>query len=477
MIKTLNIWQSSPTLIALSALIAIALPYAQISVASDIPQETGKNRYRTRIPASEQRAGDPQKGYKYLVEGDYIVSGIPIDLFSMARSPAKNQLKRKGDQAALAYHYTAVTAPNGARVVTSNCLRCHAQTLNGKFILGLGNSTVDFTADRTATVSMVDKMIIGMHGSDSPQRQAYKTLHDRFLLISPLIQTKVRGVNPADNLAFVLGRHRNPETLEWIEKPTTTEKPKKTVVIPTDVPPLWLLKKKNALYYTGSGRGDFARLIMASSLLTLKDSTEAAEIDKNFANVLAYLETLEAPKWPKGVDSAKALKGKQVFKDECARCHGTYGSDGEFPNYMIKLDTIKTDPTLSNWQTSVDSHTYANSWFGKGPYAARLEPGNGYIAPPLDGIWATAPYLHNGSVPDILTLLNSKLRPRFWQRTFNTSDYDFKTLGWRYEKRESGGNTNIYDTTLPGYGNQGHTFGDDLSEEERQAVMEYLKTL
>ena len=453
-------------------------PFAQNrTFAKDSDSTAKKTPYRTRIPASKQRSGDPDKGYKYLVEGDYIVSGIPIGLFSMARPPGKNRLNRDGDQKALAYHYTAVTAPNGVRVVTSNCLRCHAQTLNGKFIVGLGNSTVDFTADRTATVGMVDTMISGMHGPDSPQRQAYKTLHDRFLLVSPLIQTKVRGVNPADNLAFVLGKHRNPETLEWIDEPSASPDSKKQAVIPTDVPALWLLKKKNALYYTASGRGDFARLMMASSLLTLKDSSEAVEIDKNFADVLAFMETLEAPKWPKKIESTKALRGEQVFKDECSRCHGTYGPDGEFPNYMIKLDTIKTDPTLSNWQNSVDSHSYSKSWFGKGPYAARLEPGNGYIAPPLDGIWATAPYLHNGSVPDLITLLNSKLRHRFWQRTFNTSDYDFKTIGWRYENRESGGNTNIYDTTLPGYGNQGHTFGDDLSEEDRQAVIEYLKTL
>lgn len=438
-----------------------------------------KSRYRTQVPASQRRSGDPKRGYEYLVEGDYLVYGIPIELFKAARPAGANRLKRKGDQAGLAYHYTAVTAPNGVRVVTSNCLRCHAQTLDGKFILGLGNSTVDFTTDRRATVTMVDTMIAGLHGPDSPQRMAYKTLHDRFQIVSPLIQTRVRGVNPADSLAFVLGRYRNPTTLEWIDHPPASKNGEKPPVIPTDVPPLWLVKKKNALYYTASGRGDFARLIMASSLLTLEDSSEAAEIDRNFADVLAFLETLEAPKWPKDIDSTQALEGKRVFKDECARCHGTYGPEGDFPNYVIKLDTIETDPLLSNWQTSADSLSYSNSWFGKGPYAARLEPGNGYIAPPLDGIWASAPYLHNGSVPDMQTLLDSKQRPLFWQRTFNTSDYDFQTMGWRYQKHAASkpGDTNVYDTTLPGYGNQGHTFGDDLSEEDRQAVMEYLKTL
>jgi mono/diheme cytochrome c family protein len=456
------------------------LPFTQNrALSKDSESEAKKTRYRTRIPASEQRPGDPKRGYKYLVQGKYLVSGIPIKLFKAARPPGTNRLKREGDQASLLYHYTAVTAPNGVRVVTSNCLRCHAQSLNGKFVLGLGNSTIDFTTDRTATVSMVDTMISGLHGPASPQRLAYKTLHDRFMIISPLIQTRVRGVNPADSLAFVLGRHRNPKTLEWIDAPAETDQSKKHSVVPTDVPPLWLMKKKNALYYTASGRGDFARLIMASSLLTLKDSSEAGEIDKNFAHVLAFLQSLKAPKWPNKIDKLLASQGEQIFDNECSRCHGTYGPEGKYPNYVIKVDTVKTDPLLSQWQKSADNESYAKSWFGQEPHAARLEPGDGYIAPPLDGVWATAPYLHNGSVPDLQTLLNSKLRPRFWERSFNTSEYDYKTIGWRYEKRESSqnGNVNIYDTSLPGYGNQGHTFADDLSDDERRAVIEYLKTL
>ncbi|MCF6314250.1 MAG: hypothetical protein L3J39_17510 [Verrucomicrobiales bacterium] len=469
----------NPYLIAL-CIVSLLLPHSLSAANDNTPSNEQKNnRYRTRVAPSTQRKGDAKKGYRYLVEGDYIVSGIPIGLYTMARPAGKNLLKRSGDQADLPFHFTAVTSPNGVRVVTSNCLRCHAQMLDGKFILGLGNSIADFTADRTATISMIDTMITGLHGADSPEREAYKTLHDRFLLISPLIQTQVRGVNPADNLAFVLGRHRDPDTLEWIDNPPATSEPKKTSVIPTDVPPLWLMKKKNALYYTASGRGDFARLIMASSLLTLKDSKEAAQIDKNFADVLAYLSTIQAPAWPKKVDSTLAQQGQQIFKDECVRCHGEHGPSSDYPNYVIRLDTIKTDPLLSQWQRSADSHSYAKSWFGKGPNAARLEPGDGYIAPPLDGIWASAPYLHNGSVPDLQTLLNSKARPKFWQRSFNTSDYDFDKVGWKYQSHQANPNKNpnIYDTTLPGYGNQGHTFADDLSVTQRKALLEYLKTL
>ena len=112
-------------------------------------------------------------------------------------------------------------------------------------------------------------------------------------------------------------------------------------------------------------------------------------------------------------------------------------------------------------------------------------PADGYIAPPLDGIWATAPYLHNGSVPTIAALLNSPTRPQFWRRTFDSRDYDQENIGWNYTELDHGKQGErsfeerkfIYDTTIRGYANTGHTYGDHLSAEQRLAVLEYLKTL
>lgn len=112
-----------------------------------------------------------------------------------------------------------------------------------------------------------------------------------------------------------------------------------------------------------------------------------------------------------------------------------------------------------------------------GDHPARLEPFNGYIAPPLDGIWITAPYLHNGSVPTLEALLNSKLRPAYWSRDFNNPQYDYEQMGWKYSREAGPRGTEVYNTTLPGYGNYGHTFGDRLTDKERKAVIEYLKTL
>ena len=111
----------------------------------------------------------------------------------------------------------------------------------------------------------------------------------------------------------------------------------------------------------------------------------------------------------------------------------------------------------------------------------------GYQAPPLDGVWATAPYFHNGSAPTVYHVLNSAARPRVFTRSYRTGadEYDPDRLGWKitvleapppadapeFERRK------VYDTTLPGRDNGGHTYGDDLTDDDRWAVIEYLKTL
>jgi len=74
-------------------------------------------------------------------------------------------------------------------------------------------------------------------------------------------------------------------------------------------------------------------------------------------------------------------------------------------------------------------------------------------------------------------VLNSKARPDYWKRSFDSSDYDTNKLGWKYENLDNKLDKATYDTSLPGYGNGGHKFGDDLTEEERSYLIEYLKTL
>ncbi|WP_315817482.1 c-type cytochrome [Paraflavitalea speifideaquila] len=289
------------------------------------------------------------------------------------------------------------------------------------------------------------------------------------------LQTEVQGVNAADRLAALLAAHRDPVTFKWSDS-ALLEIP--TQVIPTDVPAWWLLKKKNAMFYNGFGRGDFGKFLGASNLLTVVDTSESAEVDTHMPDLLAYIYSLQPPPYPGTIDSSLAATGEKVFINSCSKCHGTYGTATSYPNLLIPAAVIQTDSMLykSNYSNPQFVAWFNKSWFTQGSHPARLEPFNGYIAPPLDGIWATGPYLHNGSVPTLEALLNSDLRPAYWSRNFDKPEYDYQKMGWVYKKQDQPGK-NIYNTTTPGYANYGHTFGDKLTGAERKALLEYMKKL
>lgn len=232
------------------------------------------------------------------------------------------------------------------------------------------------------------------------------------------------------------------------------------------------------MFYTGFGRGDFTKFLMLSDLLTVKDTVEARETYKHFGDVLAYIKTIKPPKYAGAIDETLASEGEVVFNNTCSKCHGTYGKDGVYPNLLISENIIKTDSMLykSNYQNAQFIDWFNKSWYAQGDHPAKLQPFNGYIAPPLDGIWITAPYLHNGSVPTLEAVLNSKERPRYWQRDFKHLQYDYEKVGWKYEEKRKP-DKKTYNTDLPGYNNSGHLFGDNLTNYERKAVIEYLKTL
>jgi cytochrome c5 len=429
------------------------------------------------VPPSKQRIGDAKKGFEYLITGDYLKSGIPYSLFVLGSGKdTNNYLQRNGNNKNIAHDFTAVKAPNGELVVAPNCLQCHAQVFDGKLIVGLGNSFSDFTFNREKTALFAEKFLKNLTGEQSKKYEAAKSFITSVKAISPNLVAPIKGVNTADHLAYLLVSYRDPQTLRWSD---TNLLPLPPEIVPTDVPAWWLLKKKHAMFYNGFGRGDFGRFLMASNLLTVSDSSEAREVDSHFNDVLAFINSIQPPKYPKPIDEQLARQGKAVFKETCSTCHGTYGADGKYPNLLVPASIIQTDPLLytSNYSNPQFVNWFNKSWFTTGDHPAKLIPFKGYIAPPLDGIWITAPYMHNGSVPTLEAMLNSKMRPKFWQRSFSKPSYNYEVPGWNYEVKEKADNNEVYNTTLKGYGNYGHEFGDKLSDSERKAVIEYLKTL
>ena len=435
------------------------------------------------IAASEQRAGDAEAGRDQLLNAGYVGCGIPREVFGtvFGDAPAWTKIDGRDERNAdLAYNYNAFLDENDVEVVTANCLFCHAAPTPGQtgddrgVIIGLGDSALDFTENTAETASYVDGFI-GFLTSDPDEQAAARKWASRVEATGGYLVTEVPGVNPADNLAAILFAHRDQETLAWSD--TLLLDPPPTRPTPTDVPAWWLMKKKHAMFYTASGQGDHARIQMTASTLCVDDVETAQGIDAYFNDVRAFIESIEAPPYPGDIDADLAADGAVLFDDRCARCHGTYGDDGSYPNLLVHPDDVGTDPLLAT--ASEHFADRFTNWFNGSFYGelAQLSPQTGYVAPPLDGIWATAPYFHNASVPTLELVLNSALRPDYFSRPFDYAQYDVAAPGWPFTAEDDGDGADTYDTTLEGYGNQGHTYGDDLDDTDRAALVEYLKTL
>lgn len=435
------------------------------------------------VPATTQLPGDPEAGYDTLVNEGYVSCGIPWSVWEQLNpaTPPESLLPgRSGRNADLPYFLTSFTTPDtGVDLISTNCLACHAAYFNGELIVGLGTESRDFTDDLSFYAEAVGAFV-----TDPEERVEWRHWADRVTAIAPYSRTHTIGANPADNLTGAIFAHLDPVTLEWSDEPLI--EPPSTYAIPSSPPPWWWMKKKNAMFYVAAGRGDHTRFMMLASSLCTEGLEEAQAVNGMFDDVRAFIAALEPPEWPFAPpDPALARTGERVFQQNCSRCHGTYGPSGEYPNLVVSLDEVGTDRNIAEGVTTGTDRFlewFEDSWYGQ---SAQLFPAPGYIAPPLDGVWATAPYLHNGSVPTIQALLDSPSRPAYWTRSFDSSDYDAEALGWNFTaldhgkdgESDSDARARLYDTTQLGYSNVGHTFGDALDDDSRRALLEYLKTL
>jgi mono/diheme cytochrome c family protein len=350
------------------------------------------------------------------------------------------------------------------RGIDADCLLCHAGSIAGRTYIGLGNASVD--------VQGLFEELGAANGA--PMDLPFYFSHSR------------GTVDPVASVTFLM---------EWrdadLSLRTAPAKLDFRNDVASDPPAWWLLKKKKTRGWTGGMDARSTRVDMVNLLSPFNGAAYVKKQEAVFADIHAFVLGVEAPRYPFRIERARAARGQEVFGQHCARCHGTYGPGGSYPNKVVSLDVIGTDPTMAEAFTPRNLAYFNESWFARqlGPDGEpyRVTDRGGYQAPPLDGVWATAPYFHNGSVPTVYQVLNSRARPRVFTRSYRTGeeDYDTDRVGWkvtvldaprgpdvpRVERRK------VNDTTQPGHGNGGHTFGDDLTEDERQAVIEYLKTL
>jgi mono/diheme cytochrome c family protein len=198
--------------------------------------------------------------------------------------------------------------------------------------------------------------------------------------------------------------------------------------------------------------------------------------------IMTFLDGYRAQRFPGPINRAAAARGQGLYARDCAACHGSYDASLDTPNLR----------SFPNWRGDVGTDPLRASNFdgplaaavGNSPYRdiIAVRPGKGYVAPPLSGLWASAPYLHNGSVPTLADLLSPASRPRRFMVGGHT--LDFEKVGLRLA---AGGNYPsgyrpfsapawIVTTTL-GRDAKGHRQGENLSVVDKHALIEYLKLL
>jgi hypothetical protein len=268
---------------------------------------------------------------------------------------------------------------------------------------------------------------------------------------------------------------------------------------PVSFPPLWDTEAIDFKHYSGGIRLSLARDILTALGIgaSVDPATGASTVAiANLHTDESLASKLRPPAWPElfgGIDRGLASRGRAIYRAECASCHEKNEQNGVIVQKLVPLLEIGTDPVYA--QSFHDKQIATGPWgFGTVSYPEALEKmttrvldaagessagnafvGNlGYKARPLDGVWATAPYLHNGSVLSLYELLLPASQRRASFGLVPHQEFDPKHVGL---VPVPGDATSTFDTTKPGNGNGGHEYGTQLCDADRWALLEYLKSL
>jgi len=423
-----------------------------------------------------------EKGYDLLVNRAYVPAGFGKEVFDNLWRSWEEPLHSKAEKAtpqqrrrmALS-RYGLTEAPgriggipmqyadDGKGGWATNCLTCHGGKVAGKIIPGAPNTGIalqTLVQDVVATKRLLGKKV--------PPSELGAAL-------IPLGGSN--GTTNAIIFGVVLGSMRDADLNVHTDRPMP-----KLMHNDHDAPAWWNYKYKTYLYADGfAPRGHRALMQFMMAPSNGPEVFHKAEAD--FEEIEQWLMSLDPPKYPWPINQALADRGEVLFNQTCSECHGTYGENASYPNKNVPLDVVGTDRARWDSLTTQMRAGYKFSWFGRLDGQEVIANPEGYVAQPLYGIWASAPYLHNGSVPTLWHLFHPDKRPVVWKRTENgydtqrvgleVTEYDDLPAGVKGSKQKR----TFFDTRKFAKSAQGHLFPDELSEDEKQAVMEYLKTL
>ena len=250
-----------------------------------------------------------------------------------------------------------------------------------------------------------------------------------------------------------------------------------------DIMSVWNQKDRPSAQWDGSIASKLHRNLAAE--LGVVGRPDKLNMD-NANKTTAYTENLPSTPYPFDIDTASAARGQHLFKQNCASCH-TAGNDEIFDPSYVGTDAnravIWTPYSMAGLTGALrigctDPVTCNQPDGSPVPDAQIISSTGGYMALPLDGLWARAPYLHNGSVPTIYALLTGE-RPVAFQR--GNVAYDQQRMGFVDTATPFSA---VFDTTRSGNSNVGHDTSDfngyvDWKNEPKKLddLISYLKTL
>ena len=253
----------------------------------------------------------------------------------------------------------------------------------------------------------------------------------------------------------------------------------------SDMMPLWNEARREGTAYHWDGLSTTLREVVQSS--ALGDGASRRWVERDYARwndpdpkrvsslrrVMNYIGTLAAPKYPLPVDTTLAGEGATLYQAHCSECHqaGAHRTATVIPVDEIGTDRHRLDMWTANAVSAYNAYGDGYSWKFSG-----FRKTAGYTAVPLDGIWLTGPYLHNGSVPSLADLLEPvDARPKtFWR---GSDLFDAERVGFVSAGEEAERVGTPLDVTKPGNSNAGHSYGTTLSADEKRALLEHSKTL
>lgn len=389
-------------------------------------------------------------------------------------------------------------APLDIEVVAINCATCHVQTwkLPGdsevRTFVGGANNRLDAQSYTRfmAACAEAETFEPGRIVAAIQKRFPTTTLAERVMfrhLVIPVARDLLRE-RLGGRFHWTWSRPQwgpgrlspfNPVKFDYLRQPVDD------TIDHADVMPAWNVVEKQKLrsptpWHWDGLSWDLREVVVNSALGdgTTRFGYREATIDR----LMRSLESLKSPKAPLRVDAELWANGRRLFEASCASCHAAGGAR---VMHIIPRAEIGTDPgRIDMWTPEAAAAYNAYDKGALGPSIPwtfeHFQKHDGYLAQPLDGIWLTGPYLHNGSVPTLDDLLKPATeRPKAFLRGGNEIDLvrgGYLAPSCRPGRTDAGPGFCL-DTSLAGNSNAGHEYGTALTEQERLALVHYLLSL